>query len=152
MLVRRGPWLVWGVLSMIGKYSRGFIAAAFFLIWVGILYLGADHPPPVGFLWLVLGCCLAATAVYLRVQVYADWSVNRRKGRFLRVLIEGCIGGLVFALMLFLFNGNGEPGANPTWIDVVIWFLVLTAVGAVNAIAVYVGVVLVNRLTRKAST
>ncbi len=135
---------------MIGKQSRLLIAIIFLAIWVGILYLGADHPPPVQFLWLVLLCFLAAVAVYVRVPVYADWSVNQRRYRFLRVFIEGCSAGLVFALIPFLFNGNGEPSVQPAWIDRAIWFLVLAVVGCVNATAVYAGAVSVIRFTRKA--
>ena len=69
--------------------------------------------------------------------------------RFGRVFVEGCIAGLVIALVTLLFNGNGEPGIQPTWIDRVIWFLILAVVGAVNAVAVYVAAVLVNRFTNK---
>ena len=29
------------------------LAAGHFLLWLGVLYAGADHPPPPGFLWLV---------------------------------------------------------------------------------------------------
>jgi len=134
---------------MIKERSRRLIAIVFFSIWIGILYLGADHPPPIGFLWLVLLCFIAATAVYVRVPVYAEWAENRRKYRFERVFVEGCIAGLVFALVTLLFNGTGEPGIQPTWIDEVMWFLVLALVGAFNAVAVYIGAVLVNRFTNK---
>lgn len=130
---------------MIEERSRRLIAIAFFSIWIGILYLGADHPPPVGFLWLVLFCFIAATAIYVRVPVFADWSTNRRQYRFLRVFVEGCIAGFAIALVTLLFNGNGEPGIQPTWIDRVIWFLILAFVGAVNAFVVYAGAALFNR-------
>ena len=130
---------------MIEERNRRLIAIAFFSIWIGILYLGADHPPPVGFLWLVLFCFIASVGVYVRVPVYADWSMNRRKYRFLRVFVEGCIAGLAIALVTLLFNGNGEPGIQPTWIDRVIWFLILAVVGAVNAFVVYAGAALFNR-------
>ena len=55
---------------MIATQSRFVIAAGFFVVWVGILYAGADHPPPLGFIRLVLLCLLAAGIVYLRVPTY----------------------------------------------------------------------------------
>ena len=73
------------------------MALAFFFGWLVVLYAGADHPPPPGFLALVLLDLGAAWVVYLRVPVYARWQRARRPGRWLRVLFEGVVAGLLVA-------------------------------------------------------
>jgi len=135
---------------MISRLNRLLIATGFFVLWVGILYAGADHPPPVGFIWLVLLCLLAAGIVYLRTPTYAAWSASQRRFRLWRVLLDGIIAGLLFALLPLIFNSGGEPGIQPTWIDRVIWFAVLTGVGAANAMLIYYVSLLFNRLAQKA--
>lgn len=122
---------------MMSRQSRLIIAAGFFVVWIGILYAGADHPPPVGFLWLVLLCLLAAGVVYLRMPTYANWSATRHRFRLIRVFLDGIVAGLIFALIPLVFNGGGEPGIQPTWADRMIWFAVLAGVGAANAMIVY---------------
>ena len=134
---------------MIAKQSRLVIAAGFFIVWVGILYAGADHPPPVGFIWLVLLCLLAAGIVYLRVPTYIKWSATRRRFRLLRVFVDGIVAGLLFALLPLLFNSGGEPGIRPTWVDRMIWFAVLAGVGVANAMIVYFFSFVSNRLAKK---
>ncbi|MEA3336704.1 MAG: hypothetical protein U9R25_12390 [Chloroflexota bacterium] len=134
---------------MISRQSQLVIAAGFFIVWVGILYAGADHPPPFGFLWLVLLCLLAAGIVYLRVPTYANWSATGRRFRLLRVFLDGIVAGLLFALVPLLFNRGGEPDAQPTWVDHMIWFAVLAGVGAANAMLIYFFSFVSNRLAEK---
>jgi len=114
------------------------IAFAFFAAWLAILYAGADHPPPIGFLWLIplVGAC--AVAVYLRVSVYASWSGSHRRGRIVRVLVDGVSAGIVVGLVVLLFPSSGDPdGAARHLANVVIWLAVLAAVGAANALLLY---------------
>ncbi len=134
---------------MISRQSQLVIAAGFFIVWVGILYAGADHPPPVGFIWLVLLCLLASGIVYLRVPTYANWSATGRRFRLLRVFVDGIVAGILFALIPLLFNGGGEPGIQPTWVDRMIWFAVLAGVGAANAMLIYFFSFVSNRLAQK---
>ena len=131
-----------------GKQSRLVIAGGFFVVWLGILYSGADHPPPIGFLWVVLLCLIAAILVYFRVPTYASWSAARSRFRLVRVFIDGAAAGLVFALVTIMFNSGGEPSIQTLWIDNVIWFIVLAVVGAANAMLIYFVGFMVNRFAK----
>lgn len=114
------------------------IAIAFFATWLTVLYAGADHPPPAGFLWLVplVGAC--AVIVYLRAPIYASWSRSLRPFRIVQVLLDGVAAGVVVGLAGMLFTLTGKPAIKSVhFADIMIWEAVLTAVGIVNAIAVY---------------
>ncbi len=114
------------------------ITVAFFATWLSILYAGADHPPPIGFLWLVPLVTACALAVYLRVPVYASWSSSHRPGRIPRVLVDGVSAGIVVGLIALLFPFTGEPSNAARGVaDVVIWLAVLAAVGTANAVLLY---------------
>ena len=123
------------------------IAACFFLFWMAVLYAGADHPPPPGFILLILIDLGCAFAVYYRTGSYTDWIRNRRKGRIWRVLGDGLLAGLVVAALVMIFPGGGEPSAPPPEIlDHLIWFAILGFMGIVNSLGVYG---LLALLTRK---
>lgn len=114
------------------------LAAGFFLIWLCVLYLGADHPPPRGFVWLVVLDLVAAFLVYLRVPTYADWHAARRPHRVLRVLRDGALAGLAFGTATLIF-AVARQGSTVTlgWEPVLIWLVVLTLVGAMNTVLLY---------------
>jgi hypothetical protein len=113
------------------------ISAAFFLGWLGILYVGADHPPPPGFLLLVLIDLLAAGLVYWRVPTYKNWARELKKNRWFLALLEGTAAGLAIAGMVLVFPGTGEPGVQPSFTDYMVWLAVSGVVGATNAGLVY---------------
>jgi len=114
------------------------VAVGFFVIWLGILLAGADFPPPIGFLWIIFLDIVAACLVYFRVPTYINWFDNRKRGRLLRVPLDGLAIGLFFALMTILLPGGGEPSAPPSdLVDHIFWFAVVGAVGAANAGFVY---------------
>ena len=126
------------------------VAVGFFVIWLGILLAGADFPPPIGFLWIILLDIVAAGLVYVRVPTYINWFDNRKRGRLLRVLLDGLASGLVFALMTILLPGGGEPSVPPSdLVDHIFWFAVLGAVGAANAGLVYCTVYLSKKHLQK---
>jgi hypothetical protein len=127
------------------------IALSFFFVWLAILYAGADHPPPPGFVWIVLFDAIAAALVYWRTPTYIDWSMKRVKGRWLRVALDGIIAGLLFAALATMLNPNGgEPSTPPPgWSDRAIWFAVLAVVGLFNAVAVYVCAVIAARFAKQ---
>jgi hypothetical protein len=109
----------------------------FFSGWFVILYAGADHPPPPGFLVLVLIDGAAAFVVYRRVAVYAAWSQACRPQRWLWAAIDGIVAGLVIAGMTLLLPFGGEPSIRRSAPAVATWFGVLASVGAANAILIF---------------
>jgi len=118
--------------------SRALIASAFSAVWISIMYAGSDHPPPVGFLWLVPLVVVCGVAVYRRLPVYASWSRSQRPGRIQRVLLEGIAAGIAVGLIAFLFSFIREYAITPMRIlDILTWLAVLGAVGTTNAVVVY---------------
>lgn len=113
------------------------IALTFSFGWLAILYAGADHPPPPGFLIVVLIDVVAAVAVYRRVPVYAAWARARRPGRWLRALLEGVAAGLLVAGLAWVLPFGSEPSIQRTAPAALIWFAALAAIGAVNALLIY---------------
>lgn len=118
---------------MTEKRSAAAIALAFFFGWLVVMYAGADHPPPPGFLRVVLLDLAAAFVVYWRVPVYAGWSHARRPRRWLRALFEGVGAGLIVASLTFVLSLGGEPSVQRSAPATVIWFVVVALVGAANA-------------------
>lgn len=115
-------------------------AVLFFLFWLAVLYAGADHPPPPGFVFVVLLDLAAAGLVYWRVPVYLAWIANRRGNALLYVVRDGLIAGLTFAALPAASRwwlGGGEPTVAPTVAGTLIWFAVVSGVGALNAVIIY---------------
>ncbi len=112
-------------------------AAGFFFFWLVVLLAGADKPPPIGFLWIVLFIALSATIVYWRIPTYIHWSQTQKPGRLLRVALEGFLAGLVVATPFALF-GSGEPTVRMQPIDYVGWFAILGLTGMLNSLTLYV--------------
>ena len=113
------------------------IASGFFFIWLGILYAGADHPPPPGFIWTIILDLVCSLVVYFRVSTYIDWSNTRKKYRLFYPLFDGLSAGIVIALITMLIPSEREPHVRLVLIDYLIWFAALGAVGAANAMLVY---------------
>ena len=113
-------------------------ASLFFLVWLLILYAGADHPPPAGFGLLVLIDLLAALLVFWRVPRYLRWIAEKRH-RLFRVTLDGLVAGLAFALVAMGLSTllGGAPAVQPTGVAGAIWFSVLGFVGVVNAVTIY---------------
>jgi len=113
------------------------IAVGFFLFWLGILYAGADHPPPPGFILIVmldLGCALL---VYYRARTYIIWAETQNIHRWFRVILDGLAAGLFVALITIIFPHNSESGIQQSILDYGIWFAVLGLVGTFNAVVIY---------------
>ena len=113
------------------------VASGFFFIWFGILYAGADHPPPPGFIWIIILDLVCSLVVYFRVSTYIDWSTTRKKYRLFHALLDGLSAGIVVAIISILIPSEREPHVPLVLIDYLLWFAALGAVGAANAMLVY---------------
>ena len=82
-------------------------AILFFFFWLIVLLAGADFPPPVGFLWLIIVIAACAYVVYWRVPTYIDWVRTQRHGRLWRVILDGIAAGIVVAVP-FVLKGSCE--------------------------------------------
>jgi hypothetical protein len=115
-------------------------AVLFFVIWLAVLYAGADHPLPPRFIVVVLLDLIAAFMVFWRVPYYLDWMQTGQPHRLLWVVRDGLAAGLAFALLVVLASllvGGGEPSVTKSVGSVAIWCAVLAGVGVANALALY---------------
>ena len=96
--------------------------------------VGADWPPPPGFLWLEVLLAAASSAVYLRVgsRLAARWAGGRTPPAALEGLLAGLAGGL-----LVMVVSPGEPTVVPTVGDRMTGCLVTGVAGALAAQAVW---------------
>ena len=119
------------------RYSA-IIAISFGLTWFAILYAGADHPPPVGFMWTIPFVCMGGLVVFWRIPSYASWCTSRRPGRFALAMLDGIFAGLAFGILTLLIPNTGEPSVSPAlFTSVLTWLAVIMAVGALNALLLY---------------
>lgn len=123
-------------------------AGGFFVFWMIVLYAGADHPPPLGFLWVVLLDAVAALLVGRRVPTYLAWSLERKPWRWMLAVRDGAVTGLVFGAIPMLLPGTGQPGVHPTSLDRLVWFIVLMSIGSANTLVLYAMSVGVQRFLR----
>jgi len=120
-------------------------AVGFFIFWLLVLLAGADKPPPIGFLWIVLVVALSALVVYRRIPIYIRWFRTKKPRRLLRVALEGFLAGLVVATP-FALLGGGESSTAMQPIAYAIWFSILGLMGMLNSLALYaVNAVLAKR-------
>ncbi len=115
----------------------GINAAVFFVFWLLVLLAGADKPPPVGFLWIVLVVALSAMVVYRRIPTYVQWFRTKKPRRLLRVALEGFLAGLVVATP-FALLGGGQPSIPMQPVAYVGWFASLGFMGMLNSVTLYV--------------
>ncbi len=113
------------------------VAGALFVFWVLVLLSGADHPPPPGFLVLVLLAALAAWGVSRRFPAYAGWACAHTRG-WPRAAGEGGFAGAGVAALLWALPHPSQAGLPPpTVADFALWVAVLAAAGALQALMVY---------------
>jgi hypothetical protein len=121
---------------MTAHHSIAFrTAGIFFGTWLLLALAIADFPPPPGFVILVLILLVCALLVYLRLPVYLRWRTEGAKGRILRVVRDGLLGGGAIALLSLL--SPGEPSIQPGLSDRLIGMSVLVGLGIGNALAAY---------------
>jgi uncharacterized membrane protein len=120
----------------IERIARGN-AIVFFFFWLVVLLAGADKPPPMGFLWIVMALALSALAVYWRIPTYVEWFQTQQPGRLPRVALEGLMAGLAVATP-FALLGPGEPSIAMQPVDYVGWFAALGLIGMLNSLTLYV--------------
>ena len=113
-------------------------ADLFFFFWLLILLAGAEFPPPIGFLWIILAIAGCAVVVCWRIPTYIDWYLTQRPGRWPRVILDGLIAGFVIAV-LFILSRKGEPSVPARRLaDYALLFAILGLMGVLNAAALYI--------------
>lgn len=132
------------------KTIARIIAIPFFIFWLIVLWMGADKPVPPGFIIVALIDLAAAFVVYWRIPTYLAWHVEEKKLRLLRVLADGLAAGVVIAIFMMLLPGTGDPSApDPTFVDNLIWMMILGFMGMFNATVIYGIVTVIERMTNR---
>lgn len=124
----------------LSRTQRLRVAFAAFTACLATALVGADFPPPLGFLWLFPLVAIGAAAIYFRMPTYAAWVAARRGLGLFRALAEGLAFGLAMGLVAMAIPGTGDRTAvhavGP--INMLIWLGVIGAVGAAGSAVTYV--------------
>ncbi|WP_346354737.1 hypothetical protein [Azotosporobacter soli] len=104
----------------------------FFIGWTTILFLGADYPPPIGFLWLVLLITILDLIQYRYLQLFLPQIRKKKKNLFAKNLLFFTTGAM--AVSLFCLASRYTITLAMGLANIVIWIAVLTAVGAIYGI------------------
>lgn len=100
-------------------------SSVFFIGWTAVMLLGADFPPPGGFVWVLFGIALLDALQWF----YLGWllkAITHRK-TFMLNLALFLSAGLLTALILTAVNGEFASG-------IMIWFVIISIVAAVYGI------------------
>ena len=122
-------------------------ALCFFFIWLLILYAIADHPVPKGFYGIILADLIAAVIVFWRVPTYIHWTINRKKNRRWRVLLDGVIAGATAGLLILFINRSNMSGGYQVF-DYIMLVLIFGIAGIGSSGIVYVINALIFRKKR----
>lgn len=120
-----------------GPALRSWLVATLFgVVWIVVLLMRSEMPPPPEFGWLVL--LVVLLVLFVRSRIWSWWrqTPSPSAARWLaRATGRGLGVGMIIAIPVFLVGGNAEQLS---------WFGVLAVVGAVNGFLVG----LVARLVR----
>lgn len=91
---------------------------SFFLLANGGMLLGADFPPPVGFLWITLTAAILAAGQWFFVR-WLLGNMGKRKTFGITLLIGALIGVAAFAVFTAL--RGGVPSGAGVWLAITVF-------------------------------
>ncbi|MGO1368933.1 hypothetical protein [Senegalia sp. (in: firmicutes)] len=104
----------------------------FFVGWTFIMLLGADFPPPFGFIWLILLILILDLIQYKYLHFFLPQLAKRKKHLFGINLAFFTIGGIVVSIFTLgiTYKATIEMGMS----NIIIWIAVVTIVAAIYGI------------------
>ncbi|MGH4140472.1 hypothetical protein [Clostridium sp.] len=108
---------------------------SFFFGWTIIFLLGADKPPPIGFLWLVLLTAFLDGIQFLYLKVFLPKLFCSANKLFIKNLMFSTFGGLAVGLLVILINF--QQFLSIGLLNNAIWLAVITIVGLLYGIFFY---------------
>lgn len=108
----------------------------FFFGWIIIFLLGADKPPPIGFLWIVLLVALLDIIQYFYLKKFLPNLNDKSKYLFIKNLVFFSLGGIAINLLTILTQL--KLYLNIGFINTLIWILVILTVGLLYGIYFYI--------------
>jgi hypothetical protein len=97
-----------------------------------VALMGADHPPPPGFVAVVVGALALSLVIALALP---RWRVGSARHPWRRPAVEGALTGPAVWLLVVLLPFSGEPTVSPTIADHLIGVGLAATLGAVGATA-----------------
>jgi hypothetical protein len=126
------------------------IALSFFAFWLIVLYLGADHPVPRGFIWIIIMDFILSIIVCWRSSIYLDLIKEGKKGRKSAALIDGIVTGLALSVITLIMSLlRNDVKFKNGFIDLLIWISVITVLGGISSLCVYAVCGVVVKLRKK---
>ncbi|MGE7768301.1 hypothetical protein [Peribacillus sp. NPDC096540] len=110
--------------------------ATFFFLWNIIFLAGADKPPPIGFLWLVLLVFLLDIAQFFYLKRFLPKMQKKSKGLFFVNLLYFFLGGVIVGLLTIVVRINITLKVGLS--DIFIWIVMIISASLVNAVCFYV--------------
>jgi hypothetical protein len=107
----------------------------FFLGWMLLLLLGADHPPPKGFIWLVVLIVLLDMAQYFYLKKFLPSLHDKSKGLFTQTLLFAVLAGIGVSISMLLLDLNKLLSIG--LINILIWIMVIALVALIYGICFY---------------
>ncbi|PRR81880.1 hypothetical protein [Clostridium vincentii] len=108
---------------------------SFFFGWTIIFLLGADKPPPIGFLWLVLLTGFLDGIQFLYLKIFLPKLFCSANKLFIKNLMFFSFGGLAVGLLVMIINF--EQSLTLGLLNNSILLIVLTIVGLLYGIYFY---------------
>lgn len=104
----------------------------FFCGWTLIMFLGADFPPPIGFLWLILLIAILDFIQYKYLQNFLPQLREKKKNLFIKNFLFFTIGGI--AVSLFFLAIKNKITLEIGMSNIIIWIAVLALAGAIYGV------------------
>lgn len=108
----------------------------FFFGWTFIMLLGADFPPPIGFIWVVLLICVLDIIQYKYLYFFLKQIHKKRKNLFLLNLIFFFFGGVIISIFTLAVSSSALLIMN-SW-DIIIWISCVISVGVLYGVFFWV--------------
>ncbi len=100
------------------------------------MFLGADFPPPIGFIWLVVLILILDLIQYKYLYFFLPQLIKNKKNLFTKNLAFFTLGGIVVALFTLATNYNLTSKMRIE--DIIIWISVLMIVSAIYGICFFI--------------
>ncbi|MEO4054627.1 hypothetical protein [Solibacillus sp. CAU 1738] len=104
----------------------------FFVGWTMFFLIGADHPPPIGFLWIVLFIFILDTIQYVYLKGFLMQLIEQKKGLFTKNLLFFVSGGLIITVLVSILQLVESKELSTAY--VLIWLGLMLGTGTLYAI------------------
>jgi len=108
----------------------------FFFGWVIIFFLGADFPPPIDFIWLVVLTAVLDVIQYFYLKKFLPNLNNKTKRLFIKNLLFSLLAGIGLNLLTILFDLSNFLNTDP--INALIWMTIIMIVAMIYGTYFYI--------------